>query len=603
MINNLDNAIKVNKTINPTKRSNANIEAERGETLLTDMDFDGLPEHYVIAGQKHSNGGTPLNVPKNSFVFSDDKELRIKDEGIQKEFMKPVKATGYTPAELAKKYDINKYRKILADPDSDQLQRDTAEAMIANYNEKLGQLALIQESMKGFEDGIPAVSMPFLLSSGFDMTQILTPNGMEETEDMDEFRLGGAKKVKIKITKLPQMQKGGDSGNIPAYDIEEQMFLKTLSPDVVLPEETVPGMQGEKKGVYGAFDPTKADKNWSWYGKKINWDVPQEVEAAQKAYNERIKEKMKKAGYSDKTADLAVKRIGFVEEKGLPNTLDKLAGKYTETRTDFDIKQLDRKNLSSTEKNMASALAPIQTNPISLKSGKEKAPFWLQDMINLSGAVGDLNRIKKYMPFEAPVDLTTPEATYYDPSREIASVGEQANIAALASAMYAGPQRLSAALSGIQGKAAGSVADILSKYNNLNVSVANENAVRTADIANREAVMQAERAGNLYKGITIANQQFDNAKTALRNNLRTALNTALTNRAQTQALNQMYEQYQIDPTTGGLVSFNKPRPFDTSMLKGTSDGTSQSLEDKVRSIMISVPGISSEIAYKIATQS
>jgi hypothetical protein len=49
--------------------------------------------------------------------------------------------------------------------------------------------------------------------------------------------------------------------------------------------------------------------------------------------------------------------------------------------------------------------------------------------------------------------------------------------------------------------------------------------------------------------------QFDNAKTAGRANMRQAYNTAVTNRAKTDALNQMYPNYQVDPSTGGMVNY------------------------------------------------
>ena len=88
--------------------------------------------------------------------------MRIKDEEILKMFNMTPKRKGYTPAEIAKQYDINKYRRILADSDSEDLQKETAEMMISNYNLKLGKLALVQESLKGFPQGVPMISMPYL---------------------------------------------------------------------------------------------------------------------------------------------------------------------------------------------------------------------------------------------------------------------------------------------------------------------------------------------------------------------------------------------------------------------------------------------------------
>lgn len=151
-------------------REDANIEAERGETALV-PDKDGLSAHYTIGGNRHTGGGTPLNVPKDTFIFSDTKKMRIKDPEILAEFGKSKGS--YTPADLAKKYDINKYRKILADPDSDHLDISTAEKMMGNYNLKLAKLALFQESKKGFPQGIPAVAMPYLSTFNIQPDSIL----------------------------------------------------------------------------------------------------------------------------------------------------------------------------------------------------------------------------------------------------------------------------------------------------------------------------------------------------------------------------------------------------------------------------------------------
>jgi hypothetical protein len=64
----------------------------------------------------------------------------------------------YTPAALAKQYDLNKYTAILENPNSSKLEKRTAELMIQNYNKKLAQLALVQEGKKGYPQGIPKVA-------------------------------------------------------------------------------------------------------------------------------------------------------------------------------------------------------------------------------------------------------------------------------------------------------------------------------------------------------------------------------------------------------------------------------------------------------------
>ncbi|NDD82713.1 hypothetical protein EB118_10960 [bacterium] len=185
----------VRTSLGPVDRNLANVETEGGETVFL-PNKDGLPAHYKINGPRHYEGGVPMNIPPDSFVFSDTASMRIKDQEVQEEFGMPKSKKGYTPAEIAKRYDLNKYRKILQDPNSDKLQVQTAEAIIANYQVKLGKLALIQESMKGFPGGIPVVAMPFLAKYNISPEMVLPtempqgPQGMP-MEQMPVARYGG----------------------------------------------------------------------------------------------------------------------------------------------------------------------------------------------------------------------------------------------------------------------------------------------------------------------------------------------------------------------------------------------------------------------------
>lgn len=182
---------QVKTTLGPEDRDKANLEAEKGETAYGDINGDGFTEHYKIGGKRHHEGGTPLNLPDDTFIFSDTASMKIKDPKILAKFGKDTKEKGksYTPAELAKQYDINKYRKILQDPNSDALDKKTAELMIRNYNMKLGALALAQESKKGFPQGIPKVSEPYLESNGVSPEQILPtyqPMTSQEEEEVED---------------------------------------------------------------------------------------------------------------------------------------------------------------------------------------------------------------------------------------------------------------------------------------------------------------------------------------------------------------------------------------------------------------------------------
>lgn len=132
------------------------LEAEGGETILRP---DG--SHMKINGPSHAEGGVKLNkdqAPEGSFIYSDTNKMKIKNPKILEYFGKSAKKGGITPAELAKQYDVNKYLGILKDPDTDRLSKQTAQRMVENYQKKLAELALAQESIKGFPQGIPEVA-------------------------------------------------------------------------------------------------------------------------------------------------------------------------------------------------------------------------------------------------------------------------------------------------------------------------------------------------------------------------------------------------------------------------------------------------------------
>tara|TARA_R100000951_G_scaffold51096_2_gene43148 strand:+ start:10268 stop:12934 length:2667 start_codon:yes stop_codon:yes gene_type:complete len=158
--------VQVQKTLTREPREEANLEAEGGETAFGPISGDTIPDHMVIKGPRHSSGGVPLNLPDDTFIFSDTRKMKITDPSVLAMFGKKKKKGGYTPADLAKPYDIQKYKAILMDPESDDKAVSTAQMMIQNYVLKLGALALAQEAKKGFPQGIPEMARPYMEANG-----------------------------------------------------------------------------------------------------------------------------------------------------------------------------------------------------------------------------------------------------------------------------------------------------------------------------------------------------------------------------------------------------------------------------------------------------
>jgi hypothetical protein len=174
---------KVKSTTGAVPREEANLEAEGGETAYGPISGQSIPDHLKIIGKRHSEGGVPMNLPDDTFIFSDTAALKISDPSILAMFNRVPKKGGYTPAELAKPYDINKYKDILFDPDTGKLEKNTATIMIKNYIMKLGALALVQESMKGFPQGIPEMAKPYMEANNI-AEEDLMPELKEQAEAM-----------------------------------------------------------------------------------------------------------------------------------------------------------------------------------------------------------------------------------------------------------------------------------------------------------------------------------------------------------------------------------------------------------------------------------
>ena len=145
----------VKNTIKAVPRKEANIEVEKNETVVGDINQDGFLELMTFGGKRHSQGGTPANIPDGSFIFSDTSKLRITDPELLKYFGMGGNKKGYTPAQISKKYQINEYIDTLKSEDTDDISKKTANEMLKNNTKKLAELAIVQESMKGFENGVP----------------------------------------------------------------------------------------------------------------------------------------------------------------------------------------------------------------------------------------------------------------------------------------------------------------------------------------------------------------------------------------------------------------------------------------------------------------
>jgi hypothetical protein len=656
--------MKVNKSLTAVPREDANLEAEGGETVMGNIDGSNIPSFYTIQGPRHAQGGVPLNLPDDSFIFSDTKSMKITEPSLLKMFGLSNKKGGYTPAEMSKKYDINKYRQILQDPETDKIARKTAEIMIKNAVMKLGALALAQESKKGFPQGIPEIAKPYMEANNIPEEELIPqeeqpqqpmpqdqmslgeegvgpgqempmnmPNGepVAMPEEMPEaspeqmmeppMAMYGMSMPYAQYGGIPMADYGMTMGGFEfPYHPDEMAYggsLPKAAPGAITPYEKAKTKKGNvtptgKQNKYSDRKQKLEDYLVQWEGAIPGIKDMTEGQAQKAIYQWSLKNNPDAIRNMWKTYGLTAKGMKSSALKKLSKDgqftedmlkdqkiLEQLEDAYVDNL--FGIRQLDplaekkqdvvtttpatKKKCECTDEDGNVTTFEIDKDEECVCGEDEvvtaedkgygmqqprQAKWWLQDTINTMGAFGDRMGIKKYMPWEARVKLEEPRPTFLDPTRELAAQSEQANIASQATAQFAGPQALGARLAAIQGQGAASAANTLSNINNQNVNIANQFEGQQTGIRNQEQLMNQQMANRLFDKNTIANQQFDNAKALANSNLRQYYNTALTNKAKTDALNQMYPNYQVDPSTGGMVAYT---PTDKTLDAGEDEMT------------------------------
>lgn len=254
--------------------------------------------------------------------------------------------------------------------------------------------------------------------------------------------------------------------------------------------------------------------------------------------------------------DLGMPYANKPEDAYLGERWDKIMEKLTEKKKEPTPPIGDKTIADTGNKKKDDERKPFETNTPVNQSTPGNAPWWLQDIIQTAGAASDLARIKRYQPWQANPEVRLPDATFYDPTRELAANTEQANLASQAQTAFSNPQQLAAANSVAQGQAAKNAADIMGRYNNLNVGLANQLSQERTGIMNAASQNKANLDTQLWDKYTIMNQQFDNSKAKARQNLRESYINAITNRANTANMNSLYPEYYADPSTGGFIKFN-----------------------------------------------
>ena len=522
--------------IQEVPRDEANIEAEKGETVYGDLDNDGMMEHKEIEGKRHYAGGTPLDVPEGSFIFSDTKKMKIKDPEILKQFGKGAKPGGITPADIAKQYDITKFKAILQDPLSDPLAKKTAEMMLTNFNKKLSALADVQESMKGYPQGKPQVAQQ--------------SNGQQ---------------VKAQYGGLQRFQTAGTVGTYQPgvnKDLDERTAagFTIVKPGTFMAD--MPGLQHQQgnSGVYGTENFTDLNHFMDFqqrfpefFASHKDWDPRQkgQTQQFQQWYTDNVDK--------DYFSGTPGKDPYSIDDKFGQHTWS--APMWNKSRRPVFPEHNDPEVTIPAEHSMSMTIPEkVKTNGIPKKSSyrTDGAPWWQQDKNNVYNATMNWADNKKYLPFIPDVSLQHASPTFEDWRGTASALTAGYNNNAAVQGIYGPSSALATNLSALAGQQAEHLANAISGTGQRNVGVANQFAQQDAQITNNETAQRAQNRRDLWNGNVIANQQYDNANKEGRAGFVNAYNNGLTNAANTYNMNTTQPYFGVDPRSGGKMYWKGP---------------------------------------------
>lgn len=552
---------QVRFSLSAVPREIANIEAEGGETVLTDLNDDGTFGLYNIVGPRHSKGGVPMFLPPQSFIFSDTNDMKL-DKIVLREFDINSRKK-MTPAKVSKKFDLNKYYAEIEDQFADEIQARSADMMLDKNKMQLSKLSFIQESNKNFEDGVPVTSYPFLLSQNIDpllFTQQVEEINRKQAEEKLISSLPAREEMQIRMMQEMMQQ----AQNNPA---EEQVIADQ---GLARYGRELPKAQNGNAGTTQATTSINIPKGLNeeeayfkaleLYEKAEETRDPNDILTFQKFYHEYYKEKAKEILAKEPLTTYGKKK--GLTKKDLESNEDGIWGRRTRayfnalTPPDIPETPTNQRPEKASEEVVEGENLQVSPEDANITYRPPNPEFWLQDLIGLDA----LNRYRIRLGLPWQPDVQTPEVSYTleDPTRAIAAINEQANIANQAYGMFAGPQSLAARTANASSRAANAVANEIARVNQRNVNVVNQGNARQAQldlIAGRERRMRQEK---LYDDTELALENFNVEKNMRDILYANKLSEAITNRANTQALNSMMNYFNVSPSTGGMVNLTNP---------------------------------------------
>lgn len=615
------NDVDVRFSLSSVPRERANLEAEGGETVLTDLNNNGTFGLYDIKGPRHSQGGVPMFLPEQSFIFSDTNKMKLSSKELAQFGIESRKKM--TPADVSKKYQLNEFLGARAEDDADHITEKSAELMLDKNMMKLSKLAFGQESKKLFEDGVPLAAYPYLQSIGQNPFEFAASMD-QRNQSMQQAKKGGEFEPHImynpetgeafKANKEEDHLRMADMGYLHKNEMEEAgkkikaqegtetdriavLSDEAKKMDEILRNQGVDVRDVMDVGDEGIANMQKRNKESGFYGDVTQdniskwYDNNQEVLQAMgyESYDDLVKKegenwqknkKFVKSFQENKNKALGAtwdndpKVREYFEKEGI--TKDQFVNQYGFDASKpkgtnavdglFGEYTLNRRDFTGipepTPEPEPEPEIEVEEKPEEpLKPYTPREPeFWLQDKAKMSALAARDRDL--FLPFEQPVERVEMDPQLMDPTRAIAAINEQKNISDSALAQFAGPQSFSARSSKNAGTALKAVADTTARYDAANVGILNKADSFQAQIDMNTNAAERQRSKRLYDNTVLAQQRYMDEQNLDREQMADMYADAVTNKMNTYNLNTLFPYFDIMPGTGGNIEITDTKAFD-----------------------------------------
>lgn len=535
----IDKDPNINSTIkeNPYR---SNVEIEGNEVVLQ-PDLTAL---FKAVGKSHKQGGMDVLLKPNSFVFSDFDGLAIapKEQELF-ELKKGGKPTD-TPADVLKRnIDVKHYNNlvnIMSDPHKDELAKKSAALMLQKYIATLGNIAYIQESKKGFPQGLPEFSQGTAPVYNPELKQDIMAN-------KQYMKAGGMTNPKAQwgmFYRNPYKQPH-DPFNNPNGTNQPQIPGPTADP---LKDFTQNVLNTQRPTPQGATSQNPQGPGWgTWPGDKVPLfrDRFGISNAADKITN--LDQTAQQLGYNgpkdnksfqnwlynsspenksiiDKWHQTYGKPINGMMDGNIGVRWQQAINEIANRKTDHPDNPFAPHN--ATGPNPHDLLAPSPLNPgpqvpnvdgaaqKGIQANWQFTPWQkLSQAYNWSQYAG----VRRYMPYRSRYNATYVDPALVNPEQAVGDVQASAN-QQLSSLNSLNPILRNAQASSVSGQAMNQIPGIRSQYDNQNASILNQTRQYNNQTKNNESLVNMGNDQTYYQQAIEGRKNFDNMRQYTANN-------------------------------------------------------------------------------------